>query len=484
MIASPTEIFSVLHGFNPWWSGARSQFLPAWRRVQFREISSWSADPPGGRALLLTGARRVGKTTLLLQLIDSLLNQGTPSQNILYVSLDHPLLKLAGLEATLAVWRELEPPLSGTEHLFLDEIQFAHDWQVWVKHQVDFQKHRRIAMTGSAIPLAREKQESGVGRWLTISVPTVSFYEFQLIKGLAHVAVPKNLSLRAFFDLSPQRLAAFETAGQSWASPFVEYLLRGGFPENALAASVEVAQKLLREDIIDKILKRDMTALFGVRRVIELERLFLYLCMHDGGLLHYPSLCSNLEMKRPTVINFMDLLEAAHLVHRLRPFGYGKEVLRGSEKVYLADPAIAPSVMLKGRRMLEDGAALGAGVEAAFFKHAKSALSRLGATFSFWRGSQDREVDFIAEMGGRVIPFEVKYRAGHTGAGDLKGLADFCSTRDVKRGYVITRSIDDCGVLDLPLSSGAVAKVAKVPAPLACLLLGMMEVDPPDTSMV
>jgi hypothetical protein len=45
------------------------------------------------------------------------------------------------------------------------------------------------------------------------------------------------------------------------------------------------AQRLLREDIIDKVLKRDMTALFGVRRVLDLEHTFLYLCMHDGGLL-------------------------------------------------------------------------------------------------------------------------------------------------------------------------------------------------------
>ena len=45
------------------------------------------------------------------------------------------------------------------------------------------------------------------------------------------------------------------------------------------------AQKLLREDIVDKLLKRDMTALYGVRRVLELEQTFLYLCLHDGGLL-------------------------------------------------------------------------------------------------------------------------------------------------------------------------------------------------------
>ena len=66
---------------------------------------------------------------------------------------------------------------------------------------------------------------------------------------------------------------------------FHEDPLRGGFPQCALVPNVELAQKLLREDIVDKVLKRDMTALFGVRRVLELEQTFLYLCLHDGGLL-------------------------------------------------------------------------------------------------------------------------------------------------------------------------------------------------------
>lgn len=58
--------------------------------------------------------------------------------------------------------------------------------------------------------------------------------------------------------------------------------MRGGFPQTALVDSIPQAQRLLREDIIDKVLKRDMTAIFGVRRVLELEQTFIYLCMHDG----------------------------------------------------------------------------------------------------------------------------------------------------------------------------------------------------------
>jgi uncharacterized protein len=62
----------------------------------------------------------------------------------------------------------------GPEYLFFDEIQMARDWQPWVKHQVDFEKRRRIAVTGSATPLVSEGHESGVGRWQTIRMATLS----------------------------------------------------------------------------------------------------------------------------------------------------------------------------------------------------------------------------------------------------------------------------------------------------------------------
>jgi predicted AAA+ superfamily ATPase len=83
MIATPAELFAVLRQYNPWWSGARVADLPSWRRAAFREIAAWVENPPGGRALLLSGARQVGKTTLFLQAIDGLLDRGVPPQNIL-----------------------------------------------------------------------------------------------------------------------------------------------------------------------------------------------------------------------------------------------------------------------------------------------------------------------------------------------------------------------------------------------------------------
>jgi predicted AAA+ superfamily ATPase len=258
----------------------------------------------------LSGARQVGKTTLLLQQIDTLIKQGIAAANILYATFDHPVLKLGGIEAVLEAWREREPRVDGLEYLFLDEAQFIRDWGTWVKHQIDFNKQRRIIFTGSAMPLVEADQESGVGRWHTIRLTTLSFYEYLQIKQVQLPALPPLKSLTELFDWTPPQFYRAQEIAVPYVGHFHEYLIRGGFPQTAQVESITHAQRLLREDIIDKALKRDMTALFGVRRILDLEHTFLYLCMHDGGLLNITDLSGNLEVKRPTAQHFIELLEA------------------------------------------------------------------------------------------------------------------------------------------------------------------------------
>ena len=377
----------------------------------------------------------------------------------------------------LRLWREFEPAREGPEYLFLDEIQVAKDWQIWLKHQVDFEKRRRIAVTGSATPLVVEGQESGVGRWQTIRLATLSFFEYLQIRKLATPALPPVGSLLELFGWSQSQFTRTGVEARPLVGLFHEYLLRGGFPQSALVESIHLAQKLLREDIVDKVLKRDMTALFGVRRVLELEQVFLYLCLHDGGLLNLPELCDSLQLKRPTVSSFIELLETTHLIHRLLPFGYGKQILRARPKIYLADAAIGPSVLLKGKALLEDANGLGRAVETAFFKHVFTRYYARSVGFSYWRGKQDREVDIIADLDGRLVPFEIKYRSPqHTGLGELKGLIEFCAEKKVERGYVVTRDLTDFQILDME-RDGAKARLLKIPAPRACYWLGRSELE-------
>ena len=100
------ELLGVLQGFNPWWrNGAFT--VPQFRRLAYYACQKYANDSSIRRAILISGPRRVGKTTILLQTAFDLLKEGVPAQSILYLSLDHPILKLAGLSEVLRVYHEI-----------------------------------------------------------------------------------------------------------------------------------------------------------------------------------------------------------------------------------------------------------------------------------------------------------------------------------------------------------------------------------------
>jgi predicted AAA+ superfamily ATPase len=137
--------------------------------------------------------------------------------------------------------------------------------------------------------------------------------------------------------------------------------------------------------------------------------------------------------------------------------------------------------MLRGKAMLENPAALGIATETAVFKHLFARYYAQNVRFTYWRGKQDREVDLVAEINDEIIPFEVKYRAQHTGARELKGLIELCKQKNVARGYVVTKALDDFGLMTgLPQATtdgnSSPAQIMRIPAPLLCFWMGAMEV--------
>lgn len=472
---SKDELIPILSQFNPWWKKESIPDLPTWKRAAFNELLTWVVNPPAAKAVMLTGARQVGKTTLLIQTIDHLIENGADPKNIIYITFDHPIFKLAGLDSVLEAWREIEPKNEGLEYIFLDEAQVVKDVGTWVKHQVDFFKHRRIVFTGSAMSFVDSTEESGVGRWHTMRISTLSFYEYLQIKKINLPIIPKINKLSDLLEFKSTDFFRISEASKSLIGHFHEYLVRGGFPQTVLVDSVSQAQRLLREDIIDKVLKRDMTALFGVRRILELEQTFIYLCMHDGGIQDIKTLASNLGVTRPTAQNFITLLESTHLIYRLPPYGLGKEVLRGRYKLYMADPAISSAILMKGKTILEDTKALGQCVETAVYAH----LSAHGGTnhtkLSYWKNSNEKEVDLILETIKGLVPFEVKYTSQKTNIEDIQGLVQFAQKKEIKNCFVITKEHQDIGFIE-DNKHKLTSRFMRIPAPIFCYWLGESEI--------
>lgn len=130
------------------------------------------------RFAVLSGARRVGKTTIMYQMIDHLIDEGVSPKNILYVSFDNPIVKLVNVEAVLSIYESLYP-VEGTRYIFLDEIQYTDNWELWMKVIYDSRRDIRLTATGSASPvLEKGLADSGTGRWSVLKIQTMSFYEY------------------------------------------------------------------------------------------------------------------------------------------------------------------------------------------------------------------------------------------------------------------------------------------------------------------
>jgi hypothetical protein len=406
------EVLSILHGFNPWWTG-KSMAVPDFRRLAYRICMKHLKDEALRRAVILSGPRRVGKTTILEQTVQGLLADGCDPKQVLYLSLDHPILKLLQLPEVLRVYHSNIYPEKQKVYLLLDEVQYQRDWDLELKQLIDHAPWYRILATGSASVVHRHRlSDSGVGRWISVPIPTLSFYEFLQIRGEDTSSVPRNLRPMDLFEMDHGGRADLATRMGSLMPLFQRYLLVGGFPETAKHRDIQFCQKLLREDVVERVLKRDMTALFGVRTVSHLENLFTYLCIHSGGVIAAKTCADALEVSPITVTNHLELLEQAYLIYRLKPWeSGGKKALKARHKVYLVDAALRNAVLLRGEEILQKPEEMGKVVETTVLRHLYAYYYRDVPEILYWRdAASDREVDIIVRSPKYVIPVEVKYR--------------------------------------------------------------------------
>lgn len=146
----------------------------------------------------------------------------------------------------------------------------------------DSRKDIRLTATGSASPiLEKGATDSGTGRWSVLKIPTMSFYEYCRLLQLEEPILPDGLKLTKLVKMSNAELGDLMDRFAPLEGHFNRYLMIGGFPELVLSDDDIYAQRMLREDVVDKVIKRDVLTLFNIRSPLLMEKLFLYLCMNS-----------------------------------------------------------------------------------------------------------------------------------------------------------------------------------------------------------
>lgn len=477
-IVDRDRLLKVLFSFNPWWttgSVPRESTKPV-KRFAYYEAYKVLNHPTIRRSVILSGARRVGKTTILYQLIEEMLNSGIPAKHILYVSFDHPILKFCTVEEILDTYEENVSGSSQNLCFFFDEVHYASQWDLWIKYLYDHRKSCKVIATGSASPvLVAHATESGVGRWTIIKIPTLSFYEYCELVGINDLPeLPPELKPSQLGTLLSEKLEDIMRSLAVLQKYFHRYLLVGGFPEIALSDDAPFAQRVLREDVVDKVLKRDLTVLFNIRNVAELEKIFLYLCIHSGGLITIDTIAKEIGgVARQTVSNYLNLLEAANLIYISNPVEIGgKKILKAKPKVYIADAAIRNAVLML-EDVLSEPEEMGIMAETAVYKHVASFYYRQQTRVGYYRqaGNREKEIDVVVDYQpvGRLL-IEVKYRE------DLKiglkeAIIELANDNNTVAAMVITKRPEDYGLLGIKTK----VPIVKIPAFAFLYMLGHAE---------
>lgn len=447
-ITTKESILKVLSAYNPWWKTGvvNPKLTRTYKRFAFYEAMKRIEQTAIRRTVVLTGTRRVGKTTIQYQMIEALLARGVPPQKIIFISMDHPMLKLSDFNDILECYHE-NVYAEQDVYYFFDEIQYAQDWDKWLKTIYDMQPDTQVIATGSASPaLVKGNQESGAGRWSVIQVPTMSFYEYCELLDLDRPELPKDLKVTPLLHMSQQERTRIMLQLSKVQNHFTRYLLVGGFPELALADNDIMAQQIMREDVVDKVLKRDLPSLYSIRNATELERIFLYLCNVSSEIVSIEAIAKELSgVTRPTVENYIRYLESANLIYQSWPINMaGKKVLKASPKIYIADAAIRNAVLMDDS-MLTDPVQMGKVVETAVYKHVAAFYYQQAASVGYFRGGKrGKEIDIVVDYPNtNNILIEVKYREGAPIADD-DAIAELCG--EASAAIVVTKNAGDFGL--------------------------------------
>lgn len=447
-IASKEQILKVLKAFNPWWmtGTVHPDFTKSYRRFAYYEAMKRLEQTDLRRTVVLTGTRRVGKTTIQYQMIDALLKKHIAPQRIVFISMDHPMLKLSGLNEILECYHE-NIYAEQDCYYFFDEVQYASDLDKWMKTIYDLQPSTQMVATGSASPaLMKGNSESGAGRWSVIQVPTLSFFEYCALTGVKVPELGPDIRPTAFAHMSQQERTSVMLKLEGVQNHFMRYLQVGGFPELALASNDLMAQQIMREDVVDKVLKRDLPSLYNIRSATELERIFLYLCNISSEIVSFTSIAKELGgVTRPTVENYVNYLESANLIYQSWPVEMGgRKVLKAQPKIYIADAAIRNAVLMD-EDVLTNPIELGKMVETAVYKHVAAFYYQRAARVGYYRGGKKgNEIDVVVDYPNvKNILIEVKYRQ-QAPLPDDSAICELCG--EASAAIVVTKRPDDYGI--------------------------------------
>ena len=439
---------------NPWWRAGQGVDAEeaAWpRRAYFPQFAQLTLDTSVRRAVVLIGPRRVGKTVMLKHLVAQLLAEKVAGTRVLFLSLDTPLYSGRSLESLVQLFVDLQQHPAGRPlWVLFDEVQYLKDWEVHLKSLVDTYPLIRFVASGSAAAALRMKsRESGAGRFTEFILPPLTFAEYLLFAGQEDSLIVENMD-------TDGRVPSYHAPDiHGLNTEFVNYLNYGGFPEAVMNPVVRAnPARFLRQDIVDKVLLKDLPSLYGIGDTQELNRFFNVLAFNTGNEIGLEDLSKHAGISKTKLSDYLEYLEAAFLIRRVhRIDDNALRMLRARTfKVYLTNPSIRAALF--GMVMADDEAMGNLAETAVWSQWLHSAQVSRSLHYARWKaGRQDLEVDIVSLDPRTQKPrFAVEIKWSDripTALNELRGLHALASKNPLARTpLVTTRSYTGKAMLD------------------------------------
>ncbi|MDY0001448.1 MAG: ATP-binding protein [Polyangia bacterium] len=337
-------------------------------------------------AVVLTGPRQSGKTTILKHLFAGLYR---------YASLEPPDVRASAMEDPRA-FLEMHPP-----PVIFDEVQYAPGLLPYIKEKIDADRHKsgQYLLTGSQNLLLMEKvTESLAGRAAILRLLPLSRREAE---GRPLLPLPWESGRGE----SSEKHLSFQSL---W-----EAFLRGGYPE--LAANPDRDSNLWQAGYVQTYLERDVRNLRQVGDLSQFQNFLRTLAARSAQLLNLTDVARDLGVAVNTIKAWVSVLEATYQVIVLRPYfaSVGKRLVK-TPKIYFTDVGtLCYLTGLKDPEHAVSGPMGGAIMETAVLSEIVKALVHRGIEprVYFWRTIAGTEVDVVVEAEGKLIPIEIKLSA-------------------------------------------------------------------------
>lgn len=450
------NIFSLQ---NPWRTRPGWQLVGLTPRRILPSILNWIDEP---EIIVIRGARQVGKTTLVQQIIYDLIHKTkVHPENIFYFSFDDRDLRNLVLQDPKSVFNFIQQQKGKMSQdkdkvfVFFDEIQKAPLILEILKIYYDSESSFKFIITeSSSLELSKGVSESLLGRVINFHLHPLTFQEILTLKGsktltkfLPEVGSEAEKFLQNFDNY--QRLEKIFSELSFYKDEIVlqfnGYLLRGGYP--GIAKKERLKADMLLRDIKQVYIEKDIIETLRVEKHLAFSNLLELIAYQIGSLVNLEELWRNVKISFPTLKNFLNILEKTYIIELLQPyFKNQRKAVRKNKKVYFLDTGFR-NACIGLTNFPSNPNEVGHLVENMAFNILQKANSYLfseSAQIFFYRTYDGAEIDFVLKRGNEILPIEVKYQNFVKEKIPLV-MENFMKTKgeECQKGIVITRDFMD-----------------------------------------